>query len=66
MTKTGSNDALCVVWAISECFFFSFLIFLILTIKKGYYMSFKGSERVMGAGDDENGPKQRFVRRLGH
>ena len=47
-------------------FFFSFLIFLILTIKKGYYMSFKGSERVMGAGDDENGPKRRFVRRLGH
>ena len=41
-------------------FFFFFLIFLILTIKKGYYMSFKGSERVMGAGDDENGPISEF------
>ena len=66
MTNTGPNDALCVVWAISEFFFFFLSYFLILTITYRSYMSFKGSERVMGAGDDENGPKRRFVRRLGH
>ena len=52
-TKTGPNDAQSIVWAICEFFFF-FLIFLLLTITIRYYVCYKGTESVMGAGGNEN------------
>ena len=41
VTKTGPNDARCVVWAISKfLFFFKFPLCLILTIILRYYLCF--------------------------
>ena len=46
--------------------FFPFLFVLILTIKNRCYRCIKVTEWVIRAGDDENGPKRRTKRRLGH
>ena len=43
-TKTGSNDASGVVWAISKLFFFFFHVVSILTTTFRYYMWFKEKE----------------------
>ena len=66
-TITGPNDAAGVVWAIGECFFFSFVFFYILTIihyiyrlYNSYYTTWRGT----GGRDDDNGPK-RLVWALG-
>ena len=42
MTKTGPNDALCVVWAISDFFFFSFLFSYYLLLQIGTTCVLKG------------------------
>ena len=49
MSKTGPNDARCVVWAIGKCFFkfFVFFIYLpkIFTLLR-FYLRFEGTRRV--------------------
>jgi hypothetical protein len=66
MTRTGPNDAKRVVWAISEFFLLKFRVFSILNYNYGYTRCFTGTERINEDGDDENGPKRRETRRLGH
>jgi hypothetical protein len=57
MTKTGPNDASCVVWAISKFFFSFFRVLLSLTIVFKYYLYFSCKVRVREGSDNENGPK---------
>ena len=52
-TKTGSNDASGVVWAISKLFFFFFHVVSILTTTFRYYMWFKEKEWPREGIDDQ-------------
>ena len=52
-TRTGPNDAGCVVWALSK--FFSFLhVFLILNNVYRYYLRVKAMGRARMGGNDQN------------
>ena len=64
--RTGPNDAIRVVWAISTSFFSSSCFFLLLNDIYSYYDYTKATEGLREGGDEENGPKRRESRRLGH
>ena len=51
---------------LGEFFFFSSCFFLILNNIYSYYGYIKGTEGLREGGDNENGPKKRDSRRLGH
>ena len=62
----GPNDASRVVWAIRWVFFFSSCFFLLLNNIYSNYDYVKATEGLREGGDEENGPKRRESRRLGH
>ena len=66
MTRTGPNDASGVVWAIGEFYYYFFRVFLY--INHFFYIItvviYQLHDR--NDGDDENRPKRRQTRRLGH
>ena len=64
--RTGPNDVIHVVWAISTSFFFSSCFFLLLKVIYSYYDYTKATEGLREGGDKENGPKRRELCRLGH
>ena len=64
MTVMGPNDAFGVVWALSEFSFF-LRVFLILNNVYRYYLCVKATGRAGMGCDDQNGPKRRWMRRLG-
>ena len=64
--RTGPNDATRVVWAIGMCFFLLFVFFLLLNNIYSYYGYNKATEGLREGSDEENGPKRRESRRLGH
>ena len=57
MRQMGPNDATRIVWAIHEFFFLFLLLPLILITSFRYFTSFETMYGVLGAGDEENGPK---------
>ena len=62
----GPNDASRVVWAIRWVFFYSSCFLLLLNNIYSYYDYIKATEGLREGGDEENGPKRRESRRLGH
>ena len=56
VTKTSPNDARCVVWAITEFFFFFFSIFLILTNVFGVYIGYEICDGELEGSGGESGP----------
>jgi hypothetical protein len=66
MTRTGPNDASGVVWAIGEYFFIFLRVFLSANYCFMIYTVVIYEVRYREAGNDENGPKRRQTRRLGH
>ena len=61
--KTSPNDANRVVWAVGAFFFIIIRVFIILIYFYNYYSN---PDRLTGDYDEENGPKRREARRLGH
>ena len=66
ITITGPNDAGRVVWAIGKLFYFFIRVFLILTNLYSLYLCLEEWEWVVEGADDNNGPRRRILRRLGH
>jgi hypothetical protein len=67
MTRTGPNDASCVVWANSKFFFFRGLkVLTTITTIFRYYSRSKGTRWLREGGDDENEPKRCGMHRLAH
>ena len=64
--RTDPNDAIRVVGAISTFFFYYSCFFLLLNNNYSYYECIKATEGLREGGDQENGPKRRDSRRLGH
>ena len=64
--KTGPNDAIRVVWAISTCFHFLIGFFFLLIHIYRYYGCYGATEGCAGFYEEKNGPKRRVSRRLGH
>ena len=64
--RTGPNDAIHVVWAISTSFFNSSCLFLLINNIYSSYDYIKATEGLREGGGEENGPKRRNTRRLGH
>ena len=62
----GSNDASRVIWAHGKFFYFSLRVFLILNIMYSYYWSIQVTEGLREGGGEENRPKRRDTRCLGH
>ena len=62
----GPNDASRVVWAIRWVFVFSSCFFSLLNNIYSNYDYIKATEGLREGGDEENGPKRRESRRLGH
>ena len=63
--KMGPNDASGVVWALGECFFFPFMLFLLLTNVLPFFkgLTFEITEKK--SGDNGIEPKRRQTCRLG-
>jgi hypothetical protein len=62
---TGPNDARRVVWAIGE-YFLIFFVFFVLNYSFIEYIDYNYEICDVGGSVDENGPKRRVSRRLGH
>ena len=60
--KTSPNDANRIVWAVGA-FFIIIRVFIILIY---FYKYYSNSDRLTGDYNEENGPKRREARRLGH
>ena len=66
MKRTGPNDASGVVWAIGELFKNFFRVFFIYKLMIYLHSVVIYQVRDREEGDEENGPKRRQTRRLGH
>ena len=66
MTKTGTNDARCVVWPIGMYLFFCNHVLWILTFFLTLYLPHNSTGKVGLCCDDQNGPKRRQMCRLAH
>ena len=64
--KTGPNDAICVVWATGEFFFYYSTVFSLSKVGIGVYERFTRLRGLRDGCVGENGPKLCDMRRLGH
>ena len=66
LEKTGPNDAICVVWATGEFFYYYSTVFSLSKVGLSVYERFTILRGLRDGCVGENGPKRCSMRRLGH